>query len=201
MEFNQKLQELRKQKGLTQEELANALFVSRTAVSKWESGRGYPGIDSLKAISEFFSVSIDDLLSGNELLNAAKEENKKQEEQLRGTFFGLLDVSTILLFFLPLFAQRTENVVLEVSLLAFSSVSPYLKAAYILSVAITVIFGILTLATQNCRKEKWLKTPTALPLALNLTGALLFILSLQAYAAIFVFLILCIKGYILIKHK
>ena len=48
MEFNEKLQELRKGKGLTQEELAQAIFVSRTAVSKWESGRGYPNIDSLK---------------------------------------------------------------------------------------------------------------------------------------------------------
>ena len=54
MEFNEKLQELRKQKGLTQEELAEMLYVSRAAVSKWESGRGYPNIDSLKAISKFF---------------------------------------------------------------------------------------------------------------------------------------------------
>lgn len=46
LEFNEKLQELRKRKGLTQEEVAEALYVSRTAISKWESGRGYPGIDS-----------------------------------------------------------------------------------------------------------------------------------------------------------
>ena len=45
MEFSEKLQELRKSRNLTQEELAEALFVSRTAVSKWESGRGYPSID------------------------------------------------------------------------------------------------------------------------------------------------------------
>lgn len=54
MEFGKKLQELRKQKGLTQEELAGALYVSRTAVSKWESGRGYPNIESLKAMAKFF---------------------------------------------------------------------------------------------------------------------------------------------------
>ena len=67
MEFHEKLQELRKQKKLTQEDLAASLFVSRTAVSKWESGRGYPNIDSLKAIANFYSVTIDELLSDDEL--------------------------------------------------------------------------------------------------------------------------------------
>ena len=46
MEFHEKLQELRKQKNLTQEELSEILFVSRTAISKWESGRGYPSFAS-----------------------------------------------------------------------------------------------------------------------------------------------------------
>ena len=59
MEFHEKLQELRKKKGLTQEELAEALYVSRTAVSKWESGRGYPSIDSLKAIGSFFGMTYE----------------------------------------------------------------------------------------------------------------------------------------------
>ena len=61
---------------MTQEELAEALFVSRTAISKWESGRGYPSIDSLKEISSYFSVSIDDLLSEEQLIFIAEKENK-----------------------------------------------------------------------------------------------------------------------------
>ena len=44
MEFNEKLQYFRKKSNLTQEELAEKLFVSRTAISKWESGRGMPSI-------------------------------------------------------------------------------------------------------------------------------------------------------------
>lgn len=55
MEFNERLQKLRTGKNLTQEELAQKLYVSRSAISKWESGRGYPSIDSLKAIARFFS--------------------------------------------------------------------------------------------------------------------------------------------------
>ena len=61
MDFSKKLQELRNKKGLTQEELGNALYVSRTAVSKWESSRGYPNIDSLKAIAKFFDLTVDEL--------------------------------------------------------------------------------------------------------------------------------------------
>ena len=60
MEFGKKLQALRKSRDLTQEALAEQLYVSRTAISKWESGRGYPSIDSLKAIAGYFSVSLDE---------------------------------------------------------------------------------------------------------------------------------------------
>ena len=89
MDFGEKLQQLRKRRGLTQEELAGALFVSRTAVSKWESGRGYPGIDSLRAIAEFFSVSIDELLSGGELMAVAESEGKERTERTLDLVFGL----------------------------------------------------------------------------------------------------------------
>ena len=55
---------MRKNRGLTKEELAQVLYVSRMAISKWESGRGYPSIDSLKEISNYFGVTMDDLLFG-----------------------------------------------------------------------------------------------------------------------------------------
>ena len=64
------------------------LYVSRTAVSKWESGRGYPSIDSLREIARFFSVTIDELLSGEEIVSIAKEDNKQRERQLRGPVLG-----------------------------------------------------------------------------------------------------------------
>lgn len=117
MEFNEKLQELRRRKGITQEELANALFVSRTAVSKWESGRGYPSIESLKTIADFFETSIDELLSSNEIINLA-EETQQNHRRVFDLVFGLLDIGVAILFFLPFFAQKAGDAINEVSLLA-----------------------------------------------------------------------------------
>ena len=99
MEFHEKLQELRKSRGLTQEELAEALFVSRTAISKWESGRGYPSIDSLKEISRYFSVSIDDLLSGDQLIFIAEKENKSNLNGLCDLLLGFVDLLSLMLIF------------------------------------------------------------------------------------------------------
>ena len=149
MEFNEKLQELRKRKGLTQEELAELLYVSRTAISKWESGRGFPNIESLKAISKFFSVSLDELLSGEEILAIAEKDHKEKEKIIRDLFFGLLDCGMILLLFLPFFGQKADGVIREVSLLSLSGVQQYLKAAYIAFVSIMVVLGIMTLALQK----------------------------------------------------
>ncbi|MCL2003401.1 MAG: helix-turn-helix domain-containing protein [Oscillospiraceae bacterium] len=64
MQFHDKLQKLRKEKGLSQEGLAELLDVSRQAVSKWESGLAYPETDKLIALSEIFGVTVDSLLKG-----------------------------------------------------------------------------------------------------------------------------------------
>ena len=90
MEFHEKLQELRKQKKLTQEELSEVLFVSRTAISKWESGRGYPSIDSLKAIAEYFGITIDELLSNRELICIAEKDSHKKTQHMQVAFAACL---------------------------------------------------------------------------------------------------------------
>ena len=199
MEFHEKLQELRKQRGLTQEELAEALYVSRTAVSKWESGRGYPSIDSLKAISAFFAVTIDALLSGSEVITIAEEDNKQKELHFRDLIFGLLDCSISLLFVLPFFGQKIGETVHAVSLLSLTTIEPYLKGAYIAVVIAMTAWGILTLALQNWRHMLWGKYRHSLSLFLNAAGTLLFTISPQPYAAAFLFVFLAIKVLFLIK--
>ena len=201
MEFNEKLQELRKRKGLTQEELAELLYVSRTAISKWESGRGFPNIESLKAISKFFSVSLDELLSGEEILAIAENDNKQKVRTLRDLIFGLLDCGMALLLFLPFFGQKADGVIREVSLLALSDIQPYLKTAYIAFVGIMIVLGIITLALQNCRQRLWIQSKSILSLILSAVGVCLFMISQQPYAAVFVFAFLIIKALMLIKRQ
>ena len=199
MEFYEKLQELRKQKGLTQEELAQAIYVSRTAISKWESGRGYPNIDSLKVIAKFFGVTIDELLSGDELLTIAEEDTKQREKHFRDLIFGFLDCSIAMFFFLPFFGQKANAVIQEVSLLSLTEISPWLRTAYFVTVIGMVVLGILTLALQNCQKVFWLRNKEKISLVLNAVAVLLFIISSQPYAGAFLFIFLIIKVIMLIK--
>ena len=193
MEFHEKLQELRRQKGLTQEQLAEHLFVSRAAVSKWESGRGYPNIDSLKAIAAFYSVTIDALLSGEEVLTIAEETQKQQAQHFRRTVFGLLDLSAAAYLFLPLFGQQQAETVQAVSLLTLTETAPYLKIAYLAVVISMILWGILSLVLQSPKE--------AISLVLSVLGTLLFIISAQPYAAAFGFLLLGIKVFFLIKQQ
>lgn len=69
--------DLRKEKGMSQEELADVLFVTRQAISKWESDAGSPGIDNLQRIADYFGVSIDYLLGKEEGADSASPKAKK----------------------------------------------------------------------------------------------------------------------------
>ncbi len=77
MEFNNKLYELRKQKGFSQEELANRLNVSRQTISKWEVGESTPDMEKLVAISDLFEISLDELV-----LDKKEETNPVASEQI-----------------------------------------------------------------------------------------------------------------------
>ena len=71
MELAKKLKELRKEKGLTQEELASQLFVSRTLISKYESGAIYPTKQNAEKIAQVFDVNLSDLIDSNETISIA----------------------------------------------------------------------------------------------------------------------------------
>ena len=74
------LYELRRKNGLSQEELAEKLCVSRQAVSKWERGEAYPDTDNLISISEMFGITIDELLRGENIVGTASVEDNANEQ-------------------------------------------------------------------------------------------------------------------------
>lgn len=201
LEFKEKIQELRKQKGLTQEELAEVLFVSRTAISKWESGRGYPNIDSLKAIAEFFNITIDELLSSKQLLFIAEHDSIAKTQQIRDLTFGLLDLSFLLLIFIPLFGQKDADYIRQVSLLAIESIPNYIKAVYFTIILLTAGFGIMLLTLQNWDNRIWMKIKIKIAMLLSVLSVLVFIATLEPYIATFSFVLLIIKVSLLLKRQ
>lgn len=200
MEFNEKLQELRKNRGLTQEELAESLYVSRTAVSKWESGRGYPNIESLKEISKFFSVSIDELLSGEKLLFIAEKENKTNIKNICELLFSAVDLFYVLLIFLPLYPNTVDGFIYSVNLLNYVEASEFNKVVYWCCFLVFIVLGIVKLVLIKMKKEKVNKSITVVSVSLNILIVLLFALTREVYALILVFLFLIIKCLLLFKY-
>ena len=200
MEFNEKLQELRKSKSLTQEELAEALFVSRTAISKWEQGRGYPGIDSLKEISRFFSVSIDDLICSEEIISAAADEKKECVKKYISLICNTLDIFLALLLFLPVFGNGTDHPV-SVSLYAITGLSTWIKTVFAALISLAVLNGICGVIINHFDKPVWNRHRLMTGMVLSVACVAVFILTRQPYAGIICLAVLVVKGFMVARGK
>lgn len=200
MEFHEKLQELRKSRSLTQEELAEALFVSRTAVSKWESGRGYPGIDSLKEIARFFSVTVDELICPEEIISAAENEKKDFISRYLTLICGVLDILPAILLFIPAFgngAGSRETVALS----GLDGISSWIRILFIIVISLTVLNGICAAVISNFDKPVWNRHRLVTGIALTILGSALFLITRQPYAGLIFFAVLVIKGFLILKVR
>ena len=194
MEFNEKLQELRKGKGLTQEELAEELFVSRTAVSKWESGRGYPSIDSLKAISRYFSVTIDELICPEEIISAAEEE--KQAFAGRTVSF----ISTALLLFLPVFGNGEASPA-AVSLFGLTGIHSWVRIIFLTVIGLSALNGLCGLILIHFDRPVLNKYQRITGMVLSVLAVSVFIAARQPYAGILCFALLVTKTFVIMKME
>lgn len=199
MEFSEKLQNLRKQRGLTQEELACELYVSRTAISKWESGKGYPSIDSLKEISRYFSVTIDELLSSEELLTAAQEDNRKNIGELLDLLTGCTDIMTLMLFLLPLYPEKTNGSFTAVSLLRFTQIAlPFACCCWGLMLLLTIV-GAIKVIMHYRHIEKGCSIVTVVSFVLSIIAVLFLTAARLPYAVIVVFFLFIVKGILIFR--
>ena len=200
MEFSEKLQELRKSRSMTQEELAEALFVSRTAISKWESGRGYPSIDSLKEISRFFSVTIDELICSDEMITVAENDKKEFVSKYISLICNALDILLAILLFIPAFGNGLASSE-TVSLLGLSGIAPWLKTVFVVIIGITILNGICGVVIANLNKPTWNRHRLVTGVVLSILSVTVFIVTRQPYAGIVCFAFLVIKGFLIAKVK
>ena len=200
MEFCEKLQELRKSRGLTQEELAEVLYVSRTAISKWESGRGYPSIDSLKEISGYFSVSSDDLLSAEKIVSIAEKENKLNIQNICELLFGVTDLLSIALIVLPLYPKTIEGYIYSVNLWAYNETASYNRVIYWILFLLLMVVGVLKIVQTQRKVKKGQKMITSCSILLSMTAILYLVLAREAYAATVAILLMSVKGLLVYKY-
>lgn len=199
MEFNEKLQELRKARGLTQEELAEALFVSRTAISKWESGRGHPSIDSLKQIANYFSISIDELLSGERLITIAENENRTNLKNMGNMLFGVVDIFSFIMIILPLYPNKIDDYIYSVNLFNYTQTAVFNLVIMWSFYLALILIGISKILLTQLNIEKGQKVITNISLVLGILAVLYLALTRDAYAITVVFVLLIIKVMLLFK--
>lgn len=201
MEFGEKLCGLRKNKGLTQEELAKDLYVSRTAISKWESGRGYPSIDSLKEISKFFSVSIDDLLSAEKLISIAEKENKTNIKNMCNLLFGVCDVLYFALIALPLYSNLTNEHIYSVNLFSFMGKASFNHLVYMIMFLLLISCGVIEVTLSCLKYDSGQKLLTFISMMLGILAVMILAVTREAYAISAAFLLFIIKGLLLLKYN
>ena len=200
MEFHEKLLELRKSRGLTQEELAEALFVSRTAISKWESGRGYPGIDSLKEISRFFEVTIDELICPREMITAAEDDKKAVIGRYVAVICNTLDILTAVLLFLPLFGNGAGSPA-AVSLFGLTGVHSWVKTVFLILIGLTALNGLCGLALIRSDRPVWNRHRLVTGMALSVLDVAAMIAARQPYAGLLCFALLTVKAFGILKLR
>ena len=185
---------------MTQEELAEVLFVSRTAISKWESGRGYPSIDSLREISRYFSVTIDDLICSEEMISVAENEKKEFADKSLSLICNAMDILLAILLFIPAFGNGPESSE-TVSLFGLTGITPWVKTVFIVMIATAILNGICGVIIANFNKPVWNKHRLITGVILSILSVIVFIATKQPYAGIVCFALLVIKGFLIIKVK
>ena len=98
MELARQLRTKREERGLSQDEVAKAIFVSRQTISNWENDKTYPDMQSLLLLSHLFDTSIDDLVKGDAAM--IQQTVKQDSHKMRLLSYGMVGLSVLALLFL-----------------------------------------------------------------------------------------------------
>lgn len=92
MDFGEKLKEIRRNEGMSQEQLAEKIGVSRQAITKWETGRGLPDVENMVILAEIFKMTLDELVSQE------KSRSRNKVQFMKAKLFMILIVTSTLIF-------------------------------------------------------------------------------------------------------
>lgn len=195
MDFGEKLKALRTERGLTQEQLAARLYVSRTAVSKWETGGGSPNLDSLQAVARLFDVSVDDLLSTDDLIVLARDERRSTARSSGMLSFGLLDVLAVVFAFIPLYGVDDGSFVRMASLADYGASVDFGASFAVMAAAVVSLMFVgaveIVLAAAGSRRAA--RIVALVGFAVQALAVVLFASTMQPYATTLMFVLLLAK--------
>lgn len=195
MDFGEKLKALRTERGLTQEQLAARLYVSRTAVSKWETGGGSPNLDSLQAVARLFDVSVDDLLSADELIVLARDERRSTARSSGMLSFGLLDVLAVVFAFIPLYGVDDGSFVRMANLADYGASVDFGASFAVMAAAVVSLMFVgaveILLAAAGSRRAA--RIVALVGFAVQALAVVLFASTMQPYATTLMFALLLAK--------
>ena len=195
MDFGEKLKALRTERGLTQEQLAARLYVSRTAVSKWETGGGSPNLDSLQAVARLFDVSVDDLLSTDDLIVLARDERRSTARSSGMLSFGLLDVLAVVFAFIPLYGVDDGSFVRMANLVDYGASVDFGASFAVMAAAVVSLMFVgaveILLAAAGSRRAA--RIVALVGFAVQALAVVLFASTMQPYATTLMFALLLAK--------
>ena len=195
MDFGEKLKALRTERGLTQEQLAARLYVSRTAVSKWETGGGSPHLDSLQAVARLFDVSVDDLLSADDLIVLARDERRSTARSSGMLSFGLLDVLAVVFAFIPLYGVDDGSFVRMANLADYGASVDFGASFAVMAAAVVSLMFVgaveILLAAAGSRRAA--RIVALVGFAVQALAVVLFASTMQPYATTLMFALLLAK--------
>lgn len=204
MDFGEKLKALRTERGLTQEQLAARLYVSRTAVSKWETGGGSPNLDSLQAVARLFDVSVDDLLSADDLIVLARDERRSTARSSGMLSFGLLYVLAVVFAFIPLYGVDDGSFVRMANLADYGASVDFGASFAVMAAAVVSLMFVgaveIVLAAAGSRRAA--RIVALVGFAVQALAVVLFASTMQPYAttlAFALFLAKAVVGYRILR--
>lgn len=198
MELSEKIQKLRKEHNMTQEQFAEKLFVSRTAVSKWETGRGMPSMESLQMIAKLFHITLDELLSTEEIVVIAESENKENIKRFASYMDGIINLAALLALLLPLYKMEDNGFFYSVPLYQLVG---WQGLVFWIAPIIMMLCGIVELLLIGREQEKLIRIISAVGTIAHVSAIMLLIVSGHPYPTVLLFFLFALKVVLLLKKR